>query len=295
MSDDDMADDDMSLPGEGVDVTMARATWSTGYFQAEVYASLMRELGYNVSEPAEAELANDVAYVSMAQGDITFWVNSWYPGHRKFLKSELTDGSLVEDSVTAIGEELVAGGLQGLLISKDFADEYGITTLEDLNSNADAIAALDAVDGDPGNGVGNIYGCPESWTCDDIIQSQLAFAGLDNLKQILAGYDAMFAAALDDVNAGRPAVIYTWTPSAYVTQLLPGKNVYWIGYESILDDSNPLGLEGGAELSQVPGTGAIPEASCPAAADNADGLCPIGWIAADILVTANNDFLDDNP
>ena len=35
--------------------------------------------------------------------------------------------------------------------------------------------------------------------------------------------------------------------------------------------------------------------SAQAAADNADGLCPIGWIAADILVTANNDFLAANP
>ena len=34
---------------------------------------------------------------------------------------------------------------------------------------------------------------------------------------------------------------------------------------------------------------------CPAAADAADGLCQLGWIAADILVTANNDFLAANP
>ena len=33
-------------PGEGVSVTVGRASWSTGYVQAEIYTALMRELGY---------------------------------------------------------------------------------------------------------------------------------------------------------------------------------------------------------------------------------------------------------
>ena len=40
---------------------------------------------------------------------------------------------------------------------------------------------------------------------------------------------------------------------------------------------------------------AIGPDQCPSAADTADGKCPIGWIAADILVTARNGFLEDNP
>ena len=43
-TEDDM--DDMSMPGEGVSVNMARANWNTGYFQAEVYKALLEELGY---------------------------------------------------------------------------------------------------------------------------------------------------------------------------------------------------------------------------------------------------------
>ena len=42
----------VALPGEGVDVTAARANWSSGYFQAEMYKLLLEELGYNVSDPA---------------------------------------------------------------------------------------------------------------------------------------------------------------------------------------------------------------------------------------------------
>ena len=33
-------------PGEGVSVTSGRASWSTGYVQAEIYTALLRELGY---------------------------------------------------------------------------------------------------------------------------------------------------------------------------------------------------------------------------------------------------------
>ena len=145
------------LPGEGVSVTMARANWSTGYFQAELARQLMQMLGYEVSDPADAELGPSLAYLAMAQGDADFWVNSWYPGHNSWLEAEMPDGSEVGDHVRAIGNLMTAGGLQGLLITKSFAEEYGINTLDDLNSNADAIAAYDADDANPGNGIADIY------------------------------------------------------------------------------------------------------------------------------------------
>ena len=61
----------------------------------------------------------------------------------------------------------------------------------------------------------------------------------------------------------------------------------------ILDDSNPNNQDGGEGWDQRPGTAAIGEDMCPAR--SADGLCPIGWAAADIQAAANNDFLAANP
>ncbi len=126
-----MADEPSALPGEGVSVTMGRADWSTGYFQAAVYQQLLQELGYDVSDPAELELGPSLAYLSMAQGDFDFWVNSWYPGHISWWEPELPDGSRVGDHLYAFGPapdtagafpggfsntggELVAGGPPGL-------------------------------------------------------------------------------------------------------------------------------------------------------------------------------------
>ena len=280
-------------PGDGVSVTAGRASWSTGYVQAEIFTALLRELGYTVSESADMELGPQNAFMAMAEGDMDFWANSWMPGHMSWLLAERTDGSLVGDAVTVLGMQIQAGGLQGFLIEKGFADEYGVYTLEDLNTNADAIAAYDATDANPGNGLVDMFGCPEDWTCDNIINSMLVGGGYKNIVQVKAGYDPMWAQATDMVNEGLPVVAYTWTPSAYITTIRPGDNAYWIGMDYILDDSNPNNQDGGEGWDQRPGTAAIGEDMCPAR--SADGLCPIGWAAADIQAAANNDFLAANP
>jgi glycine betaine/proline transport system substrate-binding protein len=289
----DAADDAMTdMPGEGVSITMAKADWTTEDPNAYVAHNLLEELGYDVTDPADLELGPANAYIAMAQGDADFWINSWYPGHRTWLSNELPDGSSVGDHLSVVGEMMMAGGLQGYLISKDFADEYGVTSLDQLNDNAEALAAYDAQDPVPNNGIADIYGCQESYTCDDIIQSQIAFSGWENIQQVIAGYDAMVAEAVTKANAGDPMVIYTWTPSAYITQLIPGQNVYWLTVDEVIDDSNPLGVEGGEEHNQLPGTATIGEDQCPG---SVDGTCQLGWIAADIQVTGNNEFLDANP
>lgn len=280
-------------PGDGIELTMARANWSPGYFQAAVYRQLLEELGYSVSDPSKLELSPSTAYLAMAQRDFDFWVNSWYPGHATWLATELPDGTKVGDHVSVVGEEMMAGGLQGYLITKSFADEYGVTHLDQINDDPAILAAFDAGDPLPGNGIADIYGCPESYTCDNVIANQIAFSGWENIHQIVADYDSMVGEAIAKAQAGDPMVIYTWTPSAPITKLIPGTNVYWLAVDEVIDDSNPTNQEGGESSDQRPGTANIGADICPAAAD-AD-TCQLGWMAADIQVTANNEFLADNP
>ena len=291
---------DGSRPGEGVRVVAGRANWSSGYFQAALYKQLLEQLGYDVTDPARFELGPNIAYTAIALGDMDYWPNSWYPGHYAWHLAELPDGSLVEDHVTIVGEQLIAGGLQGFLVTKSFADTYGVYTMDDLNRNARALAAFDATDPVPGNEKADIFGCPELWTCDNIIENMIAFGDWDNIEQTTAGYDAMFAQAVNRVNEGIPMVMYAWTPTMYITRLRPGDNVYWMGVENILDDSNPANQVGGETHTQhsADGTGGFVPISpdqCPSAANRPDGKCPIGWVAADILVTANTAFLEANP
>ena len=280
------------LPGAGMSITMAKADWSTEDPNAYVIRALLAELGYEVSDPRDVELGPANAYIAMAQGDADFWINSWYPGHRSWLENELPGGATVGENLSVVGEMMMAGGLQGYLITKSFAEEYGIASLDDFNANPDAIAAYDASDPVPDNGIADIYGCQESYTCDDIIQSQIAFSGWENIQQVIAGYDAMFAEAVTKADAGEPAIIYTWTPSAYITQLRPGDNVLWLTVDDVIDDSNPLGVEGGEQHNQLPGTATIGTEQCPG---SVDGVCQLGWVAADIQATANTDWLEANP
>ena len=186
----------LARPGEGASVTMGRANWTSGYFQAEVYAALLRELGYAVSDPADLEQGPGTAYAAMAGGAMDFWANSWYPAHEIWLDDVLDDGSRVGDQVSAIGYQMIAGGLEGIVITKSFADDYGVYTLEDLDSNADAIAAYDAADEVPGNGKADVYGCQQAWLCDDVIDAHLALGGYQNIQQVTGDYDEMHASAL---------------------------------------------------------------------------------------------------
>ncbi len=284
-------------PGAGVALKIGRANWGSSYFLAEIHAALLRELGYEVVNPSEFELTPEAGFVAIAEREIDAWPSGWYPLHDNWLQSELTDGSLVQDRVQVIGEQILAGGVQGYVIDKAFGERFNILTLDDLNANPEAIAVIDAVDASPGDGVVDIYGCPDNWTCDNVIDQQMAMSGWENIRQFKGGssYDFLIAAAIAHMIDGEPFVAHLYGPSIYVTQLRPGDNVYWVGVNDIVDDSNPAGEPNGEVLDQRPGTQPIPASECPSAATREDGLCPAGFALVDILVTANRDFVSENP
>ena len=281
------------MPGEGVRVTMARTDRASGHFQAALYRALLGELGYEVSDPAGFETGPSTAYPAMAAGEVDLWVNGRFPDHDRILARQLPDGSEIGEHVSPVGYQMQGGSLQGFLISRRFAEEHGISTLDDLDRSPAAIAAYDATDANPGNGRLDVYGCPPYRPCFDIIESMVAFSGWDNVDQVTAGYDAMHTAVTEHLLRNEPVVTYAWAPSRYVAALRPGLHTVWLGIEHVLDDSNPLGRPGGEAWDQRPGTGRVPPAQCPDAA--AGDMCRIGWQVSDIRATARNDFLDANP
>ena len=290
---------DPDRPGEGVTVMAGRADWDSGYFQAALYEQLLEELGYSVGDPWET--GPDIAYTALAQGRMDYWPNSWYPHNYKWLDRELPDGSLVEDHVSVVGELLFEGVLSGFVVTRSFADAYGVYTMDDLNDSPEALAAFDATDLVPGNGKAEIYGCHSLFpNCQGTIYNMIAFSGWDNIVQLTGDYRTYIELAHRDADNNVPMVIFTWAPSLYFARLRPGDNVYWMGVDNILDDSNPAGVEGGEEHDQrgpdgAGGYAAIGADQCPSATEQPDGRCPIGWLARHILVTANSEFLEANP
>ena len=291
-------------------ITMARADWQSGYVQAEILHNVLEEVGYNVSSPADFEVGPQLAYSQMAEGNIDLWANSWYPGHYTWWEQDTPIGTVVGDNLVRL-EDSLFDAPQGWIITKSWAEENNITTMDDINRNPELAGQLPDTDGD---GVGEVFTCQESWTCDDIQRNQFEFAGWDNLQPLVAGYDAMFAEFEDRVAAGLPAVMYTWTPAEYVTRTVPGVDVMWLSVEndSVLDDSNPLGLEGGANHCQrcnfelgdgiftnsgvidAFGTIGFDDLGADVCLQGPDG-CQLGWQHAEINVTANQDWLAANP
>lgn len=286
---------------EGVEVTMARAPWASEYLPAEILRQILIRLGYDVESPGLNELDPDAAYRGIGDGSIDFWANSWYPTHFVWLDQELDDGSTVGDNVTMMGGGVRGAGIQGFLATRSWVEDNGVTSMDQINSSPDLVAQLDEYDAHPGNGVWDVPGCPVTWTCDNIIDSQFAFHGWDNFDQVTdpdpatdalaqADYDAMFDGFLELVNDGKPAAIYTWIPSGYVTRAVPGDNAKWLTMhpDDVIDDSNPLDMDGGENFDQRPGFTALGDASCTQP-------CQLGFASSDLVVTANAEFLAANP
>ena len=272
-------------PGAGVRVRMARASWSTGYMQAAIYHHLLEELGYSVSEPADAELAPAEFYTALAQGDYDLWANSWYPLHDQWLAVEMPDGSLVREHVSPIGEQMRAGGLQGYLTNKSMVIDHDIKTLDQIANDPELIALYDAADANPGDGIVQVLGCPEEWTCDDVVDAQIEFAGWETIEQVKGVYEDHVEQTVAADGRGEPYITYTWTPSAVVTQLVPGFNSVWLAVEesSVIDESFS------EEYVQTGPPAAIDTDAC------SNDPCYLGFLAADIQVTANDEFLLENP
>jgi len=249
-------------PGAGVTVQPAVATWTSAVPVSWVFVELLGELGYDVEDPIA--LSNPVAYLAISEGDAHYWPNGWFPLHN----AQLPDN--FQEVATLFDAHCPACGIQGYLVDKASVDEYGITGIEDFKRD-EVRTAFDAT----GDGKADLFGCPPGWGCHEAINAMLdTFELHDYLNHVDAGYAANFAEALSRIDAGEPALYYTWGPSAWLLSLVPGEDVMWINAPGILEDEaeRAEGVEG-------------------AVSDPIE----MGYVAADIQVAANNDFLEANP
>ncbi len=249
-------------PGEGVTVQPAVATWTSAIPVSWVFVELLEELGYDVRTPIS--LSNPVAYLAISEGDADYWPNGWFPLHNP----QLPDG--FRDVATIFDPHCTACGIQGYLVDIPSIEEYDITGIDDF-MREEVREAFDHT----GDGRAELYGCPPGWGCHEGINAMLdEFELRDYINHVDAGYSANFAEALSRIDAGESALYYTWGPSAWLLALVPGEDVMWINAPGILED----------EAERAEGVqGAVTDP------------IEMGFVAADIQVAANNDFLDANP
>ena len=257
------------MPGEGVTIDMARASWDTGWWQAEVYSQMLQELGYDVSRITT--LDNPPFYQTVAQGDIDMWVNGWFPLHNSY-EDAFSQGA------EKVGYVAKGGALQGYLIDRKTAEEHDINHVSDLTR--DDIQTLFDANGD---GKADLVACPPGWGCETVISHHFeAYGWNDDFNPIKAGYSASMADALGRYENGQPIFFYTWTPNWTVGELPPGEDVVWL---QMKETKLP---EGQAHLADQ--TTVEDLAGC-----RGEQPCDLGWPANDIRPVANSDFLAENP
>lgn len=260
---------DYEKPGKGIEVKPARATWNTGYFQATLLETALKELGYKVMKTKE--LQNPLFYKVVELGDVDYWPNGWLPNHIAQMPKDW------QKSIELVGYVAKAGGLQGYLVSKAHVEKYNIQSLEDFK-RPEVKQAFD----ENNDGKADLTACPPGWGCEKVITHHFAAYGLDeHINPVKAGYSASMADALARYKVGKPIFYYTWAPSWTLDKLKPGKDVMWINVPRI--DPTEAQSAGKERMTVRDIEGAV---SNPLKA---------GFVVSDIRVVANKKFLGKNP
>lgn len=251
------------LPGKGVTIKPARATWVSGYFHETIIRKGLEELGYSVKKPKD--LSPAIFYKVVSLGDIDYWPNTWLPNQNHLLSDR------VKEKASQVGYVLKDEGLQGYLVSKSYAEKFDIKSLDDFK-RPEVVKAFDR----DNDGKADLTGCPSGWACAKIIDRHLKENGLKKyVRHIQASYEAAMASNLGAYKSGEPIFYYAWTPSWTVFKLKPGKDVVWINVPEKSNTPNEKPLENvvGAVSSPI----------------------NMGFEVASIRITANNKFLEENP
>ena len=254
-------------------VKPARATWSSGHFQAAIYSELLSELGYETLDESLEEVSPDLFYPAVALGKFDYWANGWFPDADSVLTTPLVTGGTVGDLITPIGYEVASGAVQGFLIDKPTADAHAIESLQQIVESEELRNLFDIND----DGIADIFGCDNGWNCAGVIEETILINGWsDRLSQIQDEYDVMFLDVVERVRSDRPTLYFAWTPHYTSAQLTPGQDVVWLGLggESVPGQNDPTDM---------------PKGAC------AVDPCRTGFTPSDIRVVANREFLNENP
>lgn len=255
-------------PGSGTEIIMAQPTWDTGWFHTEIFRQMLGELGYSVGEVLT--LDNPAFYQSVAFGDVTMWVDGWFPIHNPYIPS-------FEGSAEIISGVVTGGAMEGYLVDKATAEELDITSLEDFKRD-DVKAAFDR----DGDGRADMVACPPGWGCELTIEHHFNAYGLnEHVNLIKAGYAASMADAVAAYETGDPIFFYTWTPNWTVNELVPGEDVVWIEVPEVNLPEEMADLADAATREGVTGCVSDP--------------CRLGFPANTIDAVVNSAFLEDNP
>lgn len=248
------------LPGEGVTAQAVKSTIPEETFQTLIVMKGLQRLGYTTPPIQEVDLS--AVYLALENGDADFLAVHWDPLHNDYYKRSGGDDRLWRDNTYS------KNALQGYLIDKKTADEYGITHIAQLNDPK--IAALFDTNGD---GKADMTGCNPGWGCEAVIEHHLdAYELRDHITHVQGNYAALIADTITRYKQGKPILYYTWTPFWVSNMLIPGKDVVWLE----------------VPFSSLPGEQADMDTEQPNGKN-------YGWVVNTQRILATREFVDNHP
>ena len=205
-----------AMPGQGVTVQSAYSSLLEERFQTDIVNIGLEKLGYKIKEPKQIEPTT--MYVALSNGDLDYTPINWEIGHNTFFENAGGEKKLERIGV------LIPNTLQGYQIDKKTADQYNITSLDQLKDPK--IAKLFDSDGD---GKADLIGCNAGWFCEFVIDHHIDAYGLrDTVEQVQGNYSALIADTITRYKQGKPVLYHTWTPMWMAAVLKPGEDVIWL-------------------------------------------------------------------
>lgn len=249
-----------NLPGKGISVQPLQSSIAEESFQTLLVGRALEKLGYTVQPIKEVEYPT--AHVAIAQGDATYMANHWDPLHADFYRNAGGDAKLSRTGSYS------QNAVQGYLIDKKTAEQYGITHIDQLKDPK--LARLFDTNGD---GKADLTGCTPGWGCEGVIEHQLTAYGLTGtVTHVQGSYSALIADTLARFKQGQPILYYTWTPYWVSGVLRPGQEVVWLQ---------------------------VPHSALPSEQAGVDTKLPngrnYGFIPNHQRIVANRQFTDQNP
>lgn len=177
--------------GEEKSVIVGSKDFTENEIVAEIYALALEDAGFTVER--KMNIAGSVVHTSITSSEIDIYPEYTGTGLISILqKDALTDQQEVYDTVKSAYDEQFgitwldyaeANDGQGLFIAKRASDEYGITTISDLQANADKLRFAsqgefdERDDGIPG--LTKVYG-PFNWKSSKIYDNGLKWEVVDS-------------------------------------------------------------------------------------------------------------------
>lgn len=125
-------------------IRLVQQPWEDLIVENEIVGQILGEYGY---ETEIADVAVPIGAQALAEGDAHAYLGNWWPSQEPVYQEYLDDGSI--EVVTT----LVTGTTYAPAVPRYVADEHGITSLADLDANADLFESefVGIESGTPGN------------------------------------------------------------------------------------------------------------------------------------------------